>query len=231
MTNHRMIAAAAAALSLGLAPVAHAQTAGGTVAGGVAVANQPAIVAASNAYKTAMQQLPVTYKAQIDQANTRKGQIQAQLKPMYEKLDGEAKGGKTDKATMQAEYAQIQQIEQSGERELQQIVEPVSLARQYVLEQIGDKLDAAMQAAMTKKKVTIVFDAQSVLKADQVYNLNQDVLDQLNLIVPSVSVTPPAGWLPRQQREQQAAAQAAAAQQASDAGAAAGSAKKQPQGR
>lgn len=231
MTHHRIIAAAAAALSLGLAPAAIAQTTGGTVAAGIAVANQSALVAASNAYKTALQQLPVTYKAQIDQANTRKSQIQAQLKPMYEKLDGEAKAGKTDKAVMQAEYAQIQQIEQSGERELQQIIEPVNLARQYALEQIGDKLDAAMQAAMTKKHITIVLDAQAVLKADKVYNLNQDVLDELNLIVPSVSITPPAGWLPRQQREQQAAQQAAAANEAAQAGAAASPAKKQPQGR
>jgi hypothetical protein len=69
-----------------------------------------------------------------------------------------------------------------------------------------------------------------VLKADQAYNLNQDILDQVNLTVPSVSVTPPAGWLPRQQREQQAQQQAAAAAAAAQAGAAA-PAKKAPQGR
>ncbi|MGQ4828360.1 hypothetical protein, partial [Enterococcus faecalis] len=83
----------------------------------------------------------------------------------------------------------------------------------------GDKLEAATQAAMTKRKITLVLDAQSVVKADQAYNLNQDILDQLNLIVPSVGVQPPAGWLPRQQREQQAQEQAAQAAQAAQAGA------------
>ena len=83
---------------------------------------------------------------------------------------------------------------------------------------------------MTKRHVTLVFDAQSVVKADQNYNINQDILDQLNLIVPSVSVTPPAGWLPREQRERAAQEQAAAAAEAAEEGAAA-PAKKTPQGR
>jgi len=231
MKLRHMSAALVAGVSLAAVPAAFAQTAGGLVAPGLAVASQQAVVGSSNAYKAAMQQLPVTYKAQIDQANTRKAQIQAQIKPLYEKLDADAKAPKADRAQLQAEYAQIQQLEQAGERELQQIIEPVNLARQFVLETIGDKLDAATQAAMTKRKITIVLDAQSVLKADQVYNLNQDILDQLNLIVPSVSVTPPAGWLPRAQREQQAQAQAAAAAEAAQNAAAATPAKKAPQGR
>eukprot|EP01037_Dinobryon_pediforme_P009137 gene9137-9219_t len=198
---------------------------------GIAYANPQAVVLSSNASKLAGQQLPVTYKAQIDQANTRKAQIQAQLKPMYEKLDADAKAPKADRTQLQAEYAQIQQLEQAGQRELQQIIEPEKLAEQYVLEQIADKLESATQAAMTKRKISIVVDAQSVVKADPAYNLNQDILEQLNLIVPSVSVTPPAGWLPRAQREQQAQAQAAAAAEAAQAGAAAPAApKKAPQG-
>ena len=232
MQLRHVSAALVAGLSLAAVPAAFAQTAAGIVVPGLGVANQPAVVGSSNAYKAAMAQLPTAYKAQIDQAQTRKAQLQAQLKPMYEKLDADAKSGKVERSALQAEYAQIQQIQEAGERELQQIVEPANLARQYILEQIGDKLEVATQAAMTKRKITIVLDAQSVLKADQAYNLNQDILDQVNLIVPSVGVTPPAGWLPRQQREQQAQQQAAAAAEAAQAGAAAPSAnKKQPQGR
>ncbi|MEO0032211.1 MAG: hypothetical protein RIS94_1969 [Pseudomonadota bacterium] len=223
-------AALVAGLLVSVAPHAMAQaTPGGIVAPGVAVANRPAIVGASAAYKLAMQQIPVTYKAQIDQANTRKAQITAQLKPMYDKLEADSKAPKADRGALQAQYAQIQQIEQSGEREIQQLVEPINLAQQYVLEQIGDKLDDATQAAMTKKKVTLVLDAQGVLKADQAYNLNQDVLDALNTILPSAQIVPPAGWLPRAQREQQA--QAAAQQGAAPAAAPAANAKKQPDGR
>lgn len=223
-------AALVAGLLLSSAPQALAQaTPGGIVAPGVAVANRPAIVASSNAYKAAMTALPVTYKAQIDQANTRKSQITAQLKPLYEKLDADSKAAKPDRTLLQTEYGQIQQIEQAGEREIQQLVEPVNLAQQYVLEQIGDKLDQATQQAMTKKKITLVLDAQTVLKADAAYNLNQDIVNELNVVIPSANVVPPAGWLPRAQREQQA--QAAAAQAAQQPAPAAAAGKKQPEGR
>jgi len=208
------LSALLAGLMLASAPAALAQsTPGGVAVSGIAIANRPAIVAGSNAYKTAATQLPVTYKAQIDQANTRRNQIAAQLKPLYDKFEADQKAPKPDTAALRAQAAQIQQLEQSGEREMQQLVEPVNLAQQYVLEQIGDKLDQATQAAMTKRKVTVVLDAQSVLKADQVYNLNQDILNEVNVIIPTAALVPPTGWLPRAQREaaaQQAAQQAAA---------------------
>ena len=235
MKRSVMTAVLATAASLALAPAAMAQASVGPVIAGIAYANPQAVVLGSNAYKQAGTQLPVTYKAQLDQAATRRAQIIAQLKPLQDKLDADARGPKPDRAALQAQYAQIQQLEQAGQRELQQIIEPEKLAEQYVLEQIADKLDAATQAAMTKRKITFVVDSQSMVKADPVYNINPDIIEQLNLIVPSVSVTPPAGWLPRAQREQQAQAQAAAAAEAAQAGAApapaAAGPKKPPQGR
>jgi Skp family chaperone for outer membrane proteins len=233
--THRIAPAIVAALLLTAAPHAFAQTAapavqttpGGIVAAGIAYANPQAIVASSAAFKTSQTQLPVTYKAQLDAVNTRRNQIAAQLKPLYDKFEADQKAPKPVRAALEAQAAQIQQLEQSGQRELQQIAEPVNVAQQYVLEQIGDKLAAATQSAMTKRKVTIVLDAQSVLKADTVYNLNQDILSELNILIPNALLVPPAGWLPRAQRE--AAAQQAAQQQA--AGASPAPAGKQPEGR
>lgn len=222
----------ASALLAGLAlaavtpTVAVAQATNGTVAQGVAIANPSAVVAASSAYQTAEQQRPTTYKPQIDQANARKAQIEAQLKPLIDKLQADAKAASPNRAALQQQYEQIQQIEQAGQQEIQQILQPLNLSQQYVLEQIGDKLDAATQAAMDKKKITLVLDSQSVIKAGQVYNLNQDILAELNKLIPSAQLVPPAGWMPRAQREaqaQQAAQQPAAAAQPA--------AKKAPEGR
>ncbi|WP_298168400.1 OmpH family outer membrane protein [Novosphingobium sp.] len=229
------VAVLAAALALGAATDAMAQAAaapasstpGGIVAPGIAYANAQAVVGASAAYKTAMVQLPVTYKAQIDAVNTRRNQITAQLKPLYDKFEADQKAAKPDQASLRTQAAQIQQIEQSAEREIQQMAEPLNVAQQYIIEQISDKLTAATQAAMTKRKITLVLDSQSVLKADAVYNLNQDILNELNTLVPSVQLVPPAGWLPRAQRE-------AAAQQAAQGGAAPAApapAGKAPEGR
>jgi len=222
----------ASALLAGLAVLsvsptaAVAQATSGTVTPGIAIANPSAVVAASAAYQTAQQQRPTTYKPQIDQANARKGQIEAQLKPLIDKLQADSKAVNPNRAALQAQYEQIQQIEQAGQAEIQKILEPLNLSQQYVLEQIGDKLDAATQAAMDKKKITLVIDSQSVIKAGQVYNLNQDILTELNKAIPSAQLVPPAGWMPRAQREQQAQAQAA--QQPATA---AQPAKKAPEGR
>ncbi|MBA4087046.1 OmpH family outer membrane protein [Novosphingobium sp. ERW19] len=222
----------ASALLAGLAVLsvsptaAVAQATSGTVTPGIAIANPSAVVAASAAYQTAQQQRPTTYKPQIDQANARKAQIEAQLKPLIDKLQADSKAANPNRAALQAQYEQIQQIEQAGQAEIQKILEPLNLSQQYVLEQIGDKLDAATQAAMDKKKITLVIDSQSVIKAGQVYNLNQDILTELNKAIPSAQLVPPAGWMPRAQREQQAQAQAA--QQPATA---AQPAKKAPEGR
>lgn len=201
----------ASALLAGLSVAAVAPTAAVAQAAvqGIAIANPSAVVGASSAFQTAQSQRPTTYKPQIDQANARKAQIEAQLKPLIDKLQADSKVANPNRASLQQQYEQIQQIEQAGQAEIQKILEPLNLSQQYVLEQIGDKLDAATQAAMDKKKVTLVLDSQSVIKAGQSYNLNQDILAELNKLIPSAQLVPPAGWMPRAQREQQAQAQAA----------------------
>ena len=171
---------------------------------GIAVANPTAIVALSNAYKVAEQQRPVTYKAQIDQANARKTQIEAQLRPMAAKLQSDAQAASPNQAALQQQYGQIQQIEQAGQNEINQILQPVALSRAYVVEQIGDKLEQATKNAMTRQKVEILLDSGAVINAGEAYNLNQAILNELNALLPGAQLVPPAGWLPRQQREQQA---------------------------
>ena len=179
---------------------------------GIAVANPTAIVALSNAFKVAEQQRPVTYKAQIDQANARKTQIEAQLRPLAAKLqaDAQAPNAATNQAALQQQYGQIQQIEQSGQNEINQILQPVALSRAYVVEQIGDKLEQATKAAMAKQKIEILLDSGSVINAGEAYNLNQAILNEVNVILPGAQLVPPAGWLPRAQRDQQAQQQGGA---------------------
>jgi len=59
-----------------------------------------------------------------------------------------------------------------------------------------------------------VLNPQAVVAADQAYNLNQDVLTELDRMLPSAQLVPPTGWKPAAQREaeaEQAAAQGNAA--------------------
>ena len=208
--SHSLIAAS---LALSGTMMLSATPAAAQAVKGIAVANPSAIVALSNAYKVSEQQRPVTYKPQIDQANARKTQIEAQLRPLATKLEADARAPNPNQASLQTQYNQIQQIEQAGQQEINQILQPIALSRAYVLEQIGDKLEAATKAAMAKQKITILLDSAAVINADQTYNLNQAILNEVNAVIPSAQLVPPAGWLPRQQREQQAAAAAAQGQQ------------------
>ncbi|HTM96023.1 MAG TPA: OmpH family outer membrane protein [Croceibacterium sp.] len=196
---------------------------------GIGVVNVPAVIANSNAYKTAEQQRPTTYKAQYDTANAKRTELQNQLKPLVDKFNADRAAANPNQQSLQQQAATIQQREQDGNRELQQILAPVALSQAYVQEQLSDKLPTAIENAAKKKAVTLVVSPDNILYADAAYNLNQDVLDQLNTLLPSAQLVPPQGWLPRELREQQAAQQqqqAAAGQQAPAAAAPA-----QPSGR
>ena len=98
-------------------------------------------------------------------------------------------------AQLQQQALTIQQIEQAGQRELQQIIAPVALSRAYVQEQLEDQLDNAVQAAAKKRNVTLILDAASgqVIFADAAYNITQAVLDELNRVLPNAQLVPPAG--------------------------------------
>lgn len=207
-----VLAALVAGLAVTAAPLALAQagaakpgvTPGGVVVPGIATVNTQAVVVQSQAYQSAAGLIQTNYKPQLDQAKTRQNQINAQLKPMVDKLQADAKDPKADQAKLEAFYGQIKQIQADGQREIQGILEPIDLAQQFVVEQIGDRLDEATQAAMTKRHVTLVLDTRTVAKSDAAYSLDADVVTELNHVLPSVQVVPPAGWVPRAQRQQAA---------------------------
>lgn len=225
--NTILKSAIAASLVLGaaVAQPAAAQNAGTTVAG-IAVANLDAVIANANAFKTAETQRQTTYKAQIDQARARGDALNAQLKPLADKFNADRQGAKPNQASLEQQAATIQQLQESGQAELQRILQPVALSRAYVQEQIDERLDQAVKNAMTKKKVSLLLSPQAVLAVNNnAYNLNQDILTELNTLLPSAQITPPAGWEPRQVREQRAA------QGQQQAPAAAAPAAPQPAGR
>jgi Skp family chaperone for outer membrane proteins len=209
------LAPALAGLALALAaPAALVSTpALAQAARGVAVVNVPAVVANSNALKTAEQQRPVTYKAQYDAATAKRAQLQAQLQPLVEKFNQDRSAANPNQASLQQQAASLQQLQETGNRELQTILQPVALSTAYVEEQIGAQLQKAIENAAKKKNMTLVVSIDNVLYVDAAYNLSQDVLAELNTLLPTAQLVPPAGWLPREVREQQAAQQAAAAAQ------------------
>jgi len=199
----------------------------GPIVPGLGVANLDAIRVNTNAFKTAQTQRQTTYKPQYDQAQARAAQLQTQLKPLADKFDADRRAATPNQASLQQQYAQLQAAQQNGQEEINRIMQPVALSEAYVVEQINDKLGQAINQAIAKRKISLLITPDSIINADNGYNMNQPILDEINALLPSAQLVPPAGWQPREAREQAAAAQGqagAAAQPAKPAGA-------QPQGR
>lgn len=207
---------AVAGLMLAAASPALAQAqaaASGPLVPGLAVADLDGVVANSNAYRTAQQQRPTTYKPQLDQAEARRKAIVAQVTPLVEKFNRDRAAPNANQAALATQAQEVQRIQQAGEQELRTILQPVGLSEAYVQEQIADKLDAAVKAAMAKKKISLLLSPQAVTAFNNNgYNLNQDIVNELNTLIPSATLVPPAGWEPREIREQRAQQQAAQGQ-------------------
>jgi len=206
------------AAALGLAPVAAvALTAAPAIAQskqGIAVVDLQRVVGTSAAYTVARTQMQTTYKTQIDAFNARKTAIDAELKTKGEALQAglKAAGGKSTPA-LQTQYEQFQQAQQTAQAELQRLGQPIALANAYVEEQISAKLSDALKTAMTKAKVDLVLNPDATVSYQPGVDISAAVVTEINALVPSVSITPPAGWQPGQQGQAGQAAPANPAQQ------------------
>lgn len=187
---------------------------GGTIIPGIAFANLNNAVQQSNAWRVAQQQIPVTYKAAFDAANVRRQAADAQLKPLIDKFNADRAKPGANAQLLQPQIQQIQRIDQQGDKDAQAALAPAALADAYVKEQLGDKIEQAVVNAMKKRNVSMLMQPGSFIKAADSYDVTNDVVAELNTIVPSVNIVPPTGWEPREVREQRAAQAAQSGQRA-----------------
>lgn len=162
----------------------------------IGVANLDAAVQRSTAWTTATTQMQTTYKATIDQMNARQTTLRNELQPLATKLETDAKAPNANQQALQQQYATLQQRQNAAQQELARIGQPVARARAYVEEQIVLKLDDAVRAAMTKKNVSLVLRPEAAMSYQPAADITADVTTELNRLVPSVSITPPANWQP-----------------------------------
>lgn len=167
---------------------------------GIAVADMQRAVGTSSAYTVARTQMQTTYKPQIDAFNARKTAIDADLKTKGDALQAALKAA-NNKPTpaIETQYQQFQQAQQTAQAELQNMGQPIALANAYVEEQIAAKLSDALKAAMTKAKVDLVLTPDATVSYQPAVDITAAVVTELNTLVSSVGITPPAGWQPGRQ--------------------------------
>jgi Skp family chaperone for outer membrane proteins len=204
----------AAALASALAmPALVALPAQAQVAAGqsTAVIDLQGAINEAAAFKTATGQIQTTYKAQIDAYNTRAQAIQTELAPLQKELQTLQANPATPKATLDAKVAAYRTRTQAAQTELARLATPFARPTAYAREQVEEKLEDAIKAAMVAKKINLVINPEAIVAVNPGANLTPDVVTQLNALVKTVSITPPAGWEPGQPRQAPAAAAPAAA--------------------
>ncbi|HOB13720.1 MAG TPA: OmpH family outer membrane protein [Novosphingobium sp.] len=196
----------------------------GTTVQGVGVADLQAAVASSNAYRTAQQQRATYFKPTVDAAQARAQQIDAQLKTLIDKFNAD-RAAKKPEAQLQQQAQQIQKLRAEGEAEINRALAPVQLSDEFVVEQISEKLPQAVQNVIAKRNLSLLLSPDGVIFAGPQYDVTAAIVAELNVLVPTVQIVPPQGWVPaRMRQQQQGAAPAAAAPAARPAG-------PQPEGR
>lgn len=174
---------------------------------GVAVVDIDEAVNRSAAATNARTQMQTTYKANIDNFNSRKTALDAELKQKAEAFQAAVKAaaGKSTPA-LQTQYEGLQQSQQTAQQELQKIGQPIALANAYIEEQISAKINDALKAAMTKSKVDLVLQPGATVSYAPGVDITAAVTTELNTLVPSVNIVPPAGWQPGGQQQAPAGA-------------------------
>jgi len=218
MTNfkHLLLAAALVAPGALVAGTATAQVAG------IGVADPEAAVANSKAWATARTQIQTTYKAQIDQATARRQAITTELQPLVAAYQKAAAAPGATEASLRTQAQAIQTREQTANAELQRLTAPASRAQAYALEQISAKLPDAVNAAVRTKNVSLLLRPNAALFAQPTVDVTASITTELDRLVPTVGITPPANWQPGQQGGEAAAAAPAAAAPAANTRAPAG---------
>ena len=164
----------------------------------VAVADVEAAVRESSAMTTAGQQIQTTYKAQIDQYNSRATTLQAEVDVLTAKLREEAGKPTPNQTTLQALNKERTEKTQAAQRELGQIEQPYVLAASYAQEQVQLRLRDAVKATVAAKRVDLLLTPDAVLDRADSVDITSTLVTELNRIVPSVSIAVPQGYQPGQ---------------------------------
>ncbi|MBB4640530.1 OmpH family outer membrane protein [Rhizorhapis suberifaciens] len=196
------------AAALGLAPIAGfamiAAPAAAQTKLGVGVADLEQAMVKSTAFTNAMTAMQTTYKTQIDAFNARKTTLDTELQTKANELQAAQKAAGSNTASLQPKIEAFQQRRAAIQQELSTLGRPIAMAQAYVEEQISAKISDALKTAMVKRKVDLVLQPGATVSYQPTVDITDSVTTELNALVSSAQIVPPAGWQPGQQKQQPA---------------------------
>ena len=156
----------------------------------VAVVDTNRVTAECNACKTASAAL----QAQVTALRTRQQQLTASLQPEATAVEAAVKalGAKQPDAALLARGRALEAKQNAANTELGRQQQQIQRNQQYVLQQIGAKLEPVIQQVMVARGANLVLDASAALRSTPALDVTADVLTALNAALPSLSTTAPA---------------------------------------
>ena len=162
----------------------------------VATANVDGAIQGTTAFTTAVTQIQTSYAPQIQARATRAQALQTELQTLGATAQAEQNRQPQNATALAAAVNAYRTREQSAQAELQQLSAPIDLAVTYVREQITLKLQDAVNAATTARRVDMLVNSDAVFWNNANADLTQAITAELNRLVPSVQAIPPAGYQP-----------------------------------
>ena len=164
---------------------------------GIATSDTAVAITRSKALGTAYQQIGTQYAAVAQQLQAKRTEINNLNAQLDTNKDKELTQEELDVA-IKAKNPLLTQID-AKQKELSTLQEPIFLAQLYAVEQIALKYDAAQQAVITAKKINVILAPDAFVWAPEAVDVTAAITAELDKAVPSVPITPPAGWRPSRQ--------------------------------
>ncbi|MBJ7527233.1 MAG: OmpH family outer membrane protein [Sphingomonadaceae bacterium] len=164
---------------------------------GIATSDTAVAITRSKALGTAYQQIGTQYATVAQQLQAKRVEINNLNAQLDTNKDKELTQEELDVA-IKAKNPLLTQID-AKQKELNTLQEPIFLAQLYAVEQIALKYDAAQQAVITAKKINVILAPDAFVWAPEAVDVTAAITAELDKAVPSVPITPPAGWRPSRQ--------------------------------
>ena len=164
---------------------------------GIAAAEPAVAIARSKALGSAYQQIGTQYAGVVQQMQTKGQEINNINAQLDTNKDKELTQAEFDVA-IKAKNPLLTQLDEK-QKEVNALQEPIILAQIYAVEQVALKYDAALQAVITAKKISVILAPDAFIWAPEAVFVTPAITAELDKAVPSVAITPPAGWGPSRQ--------------------------------
>jgi Skp family chaperone for outer membrane proteins len=161
---------------------------------GIATSDRAVAIIRSKAFGTSYQQIGTQFSAVTQQLQAKRVEINNLIEQLDINKDKELTQVELDVA-IKAKSPLPAQLD-TKQMEMETLQEPILLAQLYAVDQIALKYDAAQQAVITAKKINLILVRDAFVWAPEAVDVTPAITAELDKAVPSVTITPPAGWRP-----------------------------------